>query len=96
MFFQYKTFSKSEEKPYIDRQVIDRADLIESDTILRDEESKEIMEEYHLTELDVRIKNLDKREMIRVMCVAVRKYPFAYLQVLAEWILEELIKKRRV
>lgn len=96
MFFRYKTFKKCNEKPYIDKQVIDRTDLIDSDTILRDEETKELIEEYHLTELDVRMTNLDKREMITVLCVAVRKYPFAYLQVLAEWIVEELTKKRRV
>lgn len=96
MFFRYKTFPKYDEKPIVKRQTIDRTDLIDSDTILRDEATKEYFEECHLSELDERIGNLDKREMITVLCVAVRKYPFVYLQVLAEWILEELIKKRRV
>ena len=88
-------------RTYINDKVIERTDSINEDTLLHeaeikevDEAVKEFLERGHLTELDVRIGNMDKREMITVCCVAVRKYPLAYLQVIAEYIIE-LIRKGR-
>lgn len=88
-------------RTYINDKVIKRTDSINEDTLLHeaeieevDEAVKEFLERGHLTELDVRIGNMDKREMITVCCVAVRKYPLAYLQVIAEYIIE-LIRKGR-
>ena len=88
-------------RTYINDKVIERTDSINEDALLHeaeieevDESVKEFLERGHLTELDVRIGNMDKREMITVCCVAVRKYPLAYLQVIAEYIIE-LIRKGR-
>ncbi|MBR2805891.1 MAG: hypothetical protein IKE18_03825 [Oscillospiraceae bacterium] len=88
-------------RTYINDKVIERTDSINEDKLLHEAEIeevneavKEFLERGHLTELDVRIGNMDKREMITVCCVAVRKYPLAYLQVIAEYIIE-LIRKGR-
>ena len=85
----------------IDDKVIERTDTINEDTLLHDEDTEEITEEVkefleqnHLSELDRRVNNMDKREMITVCAVAVRKYPLAYMQVIADYILE-LIRKGR-
>ena len=78
----------------INQEVIDRTDFINADTLLHDE-IVEFFEEEHLSELDRRIGNMDKREMITVCCVAVRKYPLAYLQVLAEYMIDLIRKGRR-
>ena len=97
----YVSVRVCEVEPDIDKAVIARTDEIYSDTILHDEETEEITEEVaefleqnHLSELDRRIGNMDKREMITVCCVAIRNYPLAYLQVAAHYILE-LIRKGR-
>ena len=88
-------------EPNINDTVIERTDFIIEDNLLHDEEAeevseavKEFFERNHLSELDRRVGNMDKREMITVCCVAVRKYPLAYLQVIAEYIIE-LIRKGR-
>ena len=88
-------------EPNINDTVIERTDFIVEDNLLHDEETeevseavKEFFERNHLSELDRRIENMDKREMTTVCCVAIRKYPLAYLQVIAEYIME-LIKDSR-
>jgi len=78
----------------IDPEVIERTAFIYKGKLLTAEEVKELFEEEHETELDHRISNMDKREMITVCCAAVRKYPLEYLQVIAEYIME-LIKDSR-
>lgn len=82
-------------EPDINREVIDRANDIDEDELLHDEEVTEFFEENHLSELDRRITNMDKREMITVCCVAIRKYPLAYLQVIAQYITELTRKGRK-
>lgn len=89
-------------RTYINDKVIERTDSINEDTLLHeaeieevDEAVKEFLERGHLTELDVRIGNMDKREMITVCCVAIRKYPLAYIQVIAEYIMELTRKGRK-
>lgn len=82
-------------EPDINREVIDRANDIDEDELLHDEEVTEFFEENHLSELDRRIGNMDKREMITVCCVAIRKYPLAYLQVIAQYITELTRKGRK-
>ena len=72
----------------INQTVVDRANHINEDTLLHDEDVTEFFEENHLSELDRLIENMDKREMITVCCVAIRKYPLAYIQVIAEYIME--------
>jgi acetyl-CoA carboxylase alpha subunit len=86
----------------IDDKVIERTDTINEDTLLHDEDTEEITEEVkefleqnHLSELDRRVANMDKREMITVCCVAIRKYPLAYIQVIAEYIMELTRKGRK-
>ena len=88
-------------EPNINSLVVERTDSINEDTLLHDETTEEISEEVkeffeqnHISELDRRVANMDRREMITVCCVAVRKYPLAYLQVIAEYIIE-LIRKGR-
>lgn len=88
-------------EPNINSLVVERTDSINEDTLLHDESTEEISEEVkeffeqnHISELDRRVANMDRREMITVCCVAVRKYPLAYLQVIAEYIIE-LIRKGR-
>ncbi len=78
----------------INQKVIDRADFINADKLLH-EEVVELLEEQHLTELDHRIGNMSKREMITVCCVAIRKFPLAYMQVLAEYLMELTRKGRK-
>lgn len=87
---------------YINDGVVERTAEIEEDTILHDEEVEEVNEAVkeffdrcHITKLDELVTNMDKREMITVCCVAVRKYPFAYIQVIAEYIIELIRKGRR-
>lgn len=89
-------------EPNINDKVIDRADSINEDVLLHDEVTeevseavKEFFERNHLTELDRLVGNMDKREMITVCCVAIRKYPLAYMQVIAEYIIELIRKGRR-
>ena len=77
-----------EVEPVINQAVIDRANYINEDTLLHNEDVTEFFEENHLSELDRLIENMDKREMITVCCVAIRKYPLAYIQVIAEYIME--------
>ena len=79
----------------INPEVIERTEFIYNGKLLTDEEVKELFEEEHQTELDVRIGNMDKREMITVCCAAIRKYPFAYIQVIAEYIIELSRKGRK-
>lgn len=78
----------------INQEVIDRTDFINTDKLLHSE-VVELLEEQHLTELDHRIGNMSKREMITVCCVAVRKFPFAYQQVLADYVMELTRKGRK-
>ena len=84
-----------EVEPDINQAVVDRANFINEDTLLHNEDVTEFFEENHLSELDRLIKNMDKREMITVCCVAIRKYPLAYIQVIAEYIMELTRKGRK-
>ena len=79
----------------INPTVIDRTEFIYKGRLLTSEEVKELFEDEHQTELDVRIGNMDKREMITVCCAAIRKYPLAYIQVIAEYIMELTRKGRK-
>lgn len=82
-------------EPDINQAVVDRANFINEDTLLHNEDVTEFFEENHLSELDRLIENMDKREMITVCCVAIRKYPLAYIQVIAEYIMELTRKGRK-
>ena len=82
-------------EPDINQEVVDRANFINEDTLLHNEDVTEFFEENHLSELDRLISNMDKREMITVCCVAIRKYPLAYIQVVAEYIMELTRKGRK-
>ena len=84
-----------EVEPDINQVVVDRANFINEDTLLHNEDVTEFFEENHLSELDRLIENMDKREMITVCCVAIRKYPLAYIQVIAEYIMELTRKGRK-
>ena len=84
-----------EVEPDINQAVVDRANHINEDTLLHDEDVTEFFEENHLSELDRLTENMDKREMITVCCVAIRKYPLAYIQVIAEYIMELTRKGRK-
>lgn len=84
-----------EVEPDINQAVVDRANFINEDTLLHNEDVTEFFEENHLSELDRLIENMDKREMITVCCVAIRKYPLAYIQVIAEYIMELTRKGRK-
>ncbi len=84
-----------EVEPDINQEVVDRANYINEDTLLHSEEVTEFFEENHLSELNRLISNMDKREMITVCCVAIRKYPLAYIQVIAEYIMELKRKGRK-
>ena len=79
----------------INPTVINRTEFIYKGRLLTSEEVKELFEDEHQTELDARIGNMDKREMITVCCVAIRKYPLAYIQVIAEYIMELTRKGRK-
>ena len=79
----------------IDPEVVGRTEFIVNGKLLTQEEVKELFEEAHETELNHRIGNMDKREMITVCCAAIRKYPFAYIQVIAEYIIELSRKGRK-
>lgn len=94
MWLSKKVYNEIDSEAFINDEVISRVDFIDSDVLLHDEVA-ELLEERHISELDRVMKNLDKWEMITVLCVAVRQRPFVYMQVLAEWVLEELIKKRK-
>ena len=84
-----------EVEPDINQAVVDRANHINEDTLLHDEDVTEFFEENHLSELDRLTENMDKREMITVCCAAIRKYPLAYIQVIAEYIMELTRKGRK-
>lgn len=90
----YVSVRLCEIEPDINDEVVERTDYINEDTLLHDEEITEFFEQNHLSELDRRVSNMDRSEMITVCCAAVRKYPLAYLQVAAHYILE-LIKNSR-
>lgn len=86
----------------INEEIIERTNYINEDTLLHDEETEEISEEVkelfeqnHLSELDRRVDNMDKREMITICAVAIRKYPLAVLQVIAQYIIELTRKGRK-
>ena len=86
----------------IDEEIIERTDYINEDTLLHDKETEEISEEVkeffeqnHITRLDELSVNMDKREMITVCAVAIRKYPLAVLQVIAQYIIELTTRKGR-
>ena len=86
----------------INEEIIERTDHINEDTLLHDEETEEISEEVkelfeqnHLSELDRRVDNMDKREIITICAVAIRKYPLAVLQVIAQYIIELTRKGRK-
>lgn len=86
----------------INEEIIERTNYINEDTMLHDEETEEISEEVkeffeqnHLTRLDELSVNMDKREMITICAVAIRKYPLAVLQVIAQYIIELTRKGRR-
>ena len=79
----------------IDPDVIRRTGFIYEGKLLTDDEVTELFEEEHQTELNHRIGNMDKREMITVCCAAIRKYPLAYLQVIAQYIMELTRKGRK-
>ena len=96
------SFRVCEIEPNINDEIIERTDYINEDTLLHDEETEEISEEVkeffeqnHITRLDELSVNMDKREMITVCCVAIRKYPLAYIQVIAEYIMELTRKGRK-
>lgn len=89
-------------EPNINDEIIERTDYINEDTLLHDEETEEISEEVkeffeqnHITRLDELSVNMDKREMITVCAVAIRKYPLAVLQVIAQYIIELTTRKGR-
>ena len=82
------------DEPYINEDLIARLDFVEEENMLR-QEGYDVMEERHLSELYRIADNYDKKELLAICMMTVRKYPFAYLQVLAEWILDELISKKR-
>lgn len=89
-------------EPDINDEVVKRTDYINEDSLLHDDEIEEIsekvkefLEKNHLSELDRRIGNMDKREMITVCAVAIRKYPLAVLQVIAQYIIELTTRKGR-
>ena len=86
----------------INDEIIERTDYINEDTLLHDEETEEISEEVkeffeqnHITRLDELSVNMDKREMITVCAVAIRKYPLAVLQIIAQYIIELTTRKGR-
>lgn len=86
----------------INEEIIERTNYINEDTLLHNEETEEISEEVkelfeqnHITRLDELSVNMDKREMITVCCVAIRKYPLAVLQVIAQYIIELTRKGRK-
>lgn len=79
----------------INPEVVKRTRFIYKGKILTGEEVKELFEEEHETELARIISNMDKREMITVCCAAIRKYPLAYLQVVAEYLIELTKRKGR-
>ena len=84
-----------DDKAFINQDLIESVDLIEEGTYLVDETTKQLMEDMHISELDRIADCMGKRELIAVCMTTVRKYPFAYLQVLADWILKELIGRKR-
>jgi len=95
-----KTYREIDEEAFINREVIDKVDYIEEDCLLHDDswkvkDTEEEQEQRHISELWRIADNMDKRELLTICSMSVRKYPFAYLQVLAEWIIEELIEKNR-
>lgn len=98
----YVSFRVCEIEPNINDEIIERTDFINEDTLLHDEETEEISEEVkeffeqnHITRLDELSVNMDKREMITVCAVAIRKYPLAVLQVIAQYIIELTTRKGR-
>lgn len=94
MWLSKKIYREIDSEAFINDEVIERVEFVDSDVLLH-EEVTELLEKRHISELDRIMQNLDKREMIAVLCVAVRKMPFVYMQVLAEWVLEEFVNKRK-
>ena len=85
--------------PAINRELLDKTHEIE--LYLEDETEKakanDVMENLHLSELGRIFENADKKDILVVLQVAVRRFPSEYATVLLDYILEkELNNDRRV
>lgn len=100
MRWSNKVYKQIDEEAFVNKEIIDRIDYIEEDSLLHDDSWKlghdaEEQEVRHISELYRVADNMDKRELLTICSLAVRKHPFAYMQVLAEFIVEEMFDKNR-
>lgn len=86
---------REREQPHriIDADLIETLDYIEEDSLLHDDswkwDTRQEEEAQHVTELLRIADNFDKRELMTICSLTVRKYPLTYLQVLAEYIISK-------
>ena len=84
-----------ENKPFIDRKLIDRVDWIMDDSILHDDTFKkwehdiDQQEEMHLSELYRVLENFTKTDLAVATIVAMENYPFMVLQIVAEYLVNK-------
>lgn len=88
------TYKEIDEEAFVDEDLIARVDFIDQDGMLHDDswkvDSSNEEEMRHISELYRVAMNMDKRELLTICSLSVRKYPLAYMQVLAEFVLENL------
>lgn len=88
------------DEAFINEALIETVDFIDSDALLNGEWEYErnhsTNEKRLISQLDRIADAMEKRDFITICHKAVRKYPFMYMQVLAEYVIELLKNKRRV
>lgn len=86
---------RSDDKPFVDEELIDSINWVVDDTILHDETFKtwehdlDQQERMHLSELGRIFGNFTKSDFACAVITAFRNYPYMVLQVIAE----EITKK---
>lgn len=94
MRWKESTYREIDEEAFVDEDLIERVDFIDQDMILHDDswkvDSNNEEEMRHISELYRVAMNMDKRELLTICSLTVRKYPLAFMQVLAEFVLENL------
>lgn len=88
------------EDGFINEALIETVDFIDNELLLNGEweyqRNHGTNEKRHISELDRIADAMEKRDFITICHKAVRKYPFMYMQVLAEYVIELIKTQRRV
>ena len=79
------------DEPFINEELLKKLENVYNEA--PDEETQELMEEMHLSELARMAENMDKYELLIICMVAVKKHPWEYFNIFYHYTKE--LEKRR-